>query len=167
MERIGIVEALFVSPQQGNLDNPTQMEAQEKVVVIPDGIEGDRYATGTGFWQGVDSKKTPGKRKQRAISIISADDIEDGNRENGTNINPVDTRRNIVIRGVKNLQQYIGRDLHIGEVVLYVSDDCDACNRPSKIARKDGFEKFGRKGGVRAVPVKTGPINKNAEVFVE
>jgi MOSC domain-containing protein YiiM len=167
MERIGRVKAIYITPEQGNLDNPVSMQELESVQVIEGvGLVGDRYASGNGFWQNADNKKPVEKRKIRQISLISAEDIRSGNEENRTNIEESDTRRNIVVEGIENLQQFIGKNLVVGESEISVTGDCDACNRPSKMAKKDGFEKFGKRGGIRGKVNKTGLIRKNDDIFV-
>lgn len=141
----------------------------DEALVVKTGIEGDVYAEGNGTWQIADRKKPLEKPKDRAISCLSLQDLKKGNMQYGTSLEPIDTRRNFVFDGPNNIQQYIGRTIQIGKTVqIRLTDDCDSCSRPSKLSGKAGYEKHGKLGGVRGVPIEgtPGKVKKGDDVYV-
>ena len=73
------------------------------------GLEGDRYHKGTGEW-------SPSPGAGRGLTLISADTLDQANRDNpGLNIAAVDTRRNVEVRGI-DLEDLVGHEFTIGTV---------------------------------------------------
>lgn len=74
------------------------------------GIEGDRYATGKGYYS-----KLP--RPDRQVTLIEMETIEAIVRDHRIALVPQETRRNLTTRGVP-LNHLVGRRFRVGEVVL-------------------------------------------------
>jgi MOSC domain-containing protein YiiM len=74
------------------------------------GIEGDRYATGRGYYS-----KLP--RPDRQVTLIEIETIEAIVRDHRIPLAPNETRRNLTTRGVP-LNHLVGRRFRVGEVVL-------------------------------------------------
>ena len=74
------------------------------------GIEGDRYATGRGFYS-----KTP--RPDRQVTLIEIETIEAIVRDHRIPLAPHETRRNLTTRGVP-LNHLVGRRFRVGEAIL-------------------------------------------------
>jgi len=75
------------------------------------GIEGDRYATGKGYYS-----KTP--RPDRQVTLIEIETVEAIVRDHRIPLAPQETRRNLTTRGVP-LNHLVGRRFRVGEVILH------------------------------------------------
>ncbi len=85
-------------------------ELREARLVAGVGIEGDRYATGKGYYS-----KAP--RADRQVTLIEIETLEAIRRDHRIPIEPQETRRNLTTRGVP-LNHLVGRRFRVGEVVL-------------------------------------------------
>lgn len=74
------------------------------------GIEGDRYATGRGFYS-----KTP--RADRQVTLIEMEALEALSRDHGIELLPKESRRNLTTRDVP-LNHLVGRRFRVGAVLL-------------------------------------------------
>lgn len=74
------------------------------------GIEGDRYATGRGYYS-----KTP--RSDRQVTLIEMETLEALARDHGIELLPNETRRNLTTRDVP-LNHLVGRRFRVGAVLL-------------------------------------------------
>ncbi|HEX5612458.1 MAG TPA: MOSC domain-containing protein, partial [Burkholderiales bacterium] len=70
------------------------------------GIEGDRYATGRGFYS-----KTP--RADRQVTLIEMEALEALSRDHGIELLPKESRRNLTTRDVP-LNHLVGRRFRVG-----------------------------------------------------
>ncbi|OGG02929.1 hypothetical protein A2W14_00200 [Candidatus Gottesmanbacteria bacterium RBG_16_37_8] len=129
------------------------MMAQSSVnAVAGKGLEGDRYFYGTGAY----SKAKP--PKIRDVSIISLEDIQAVNAEDGPEFTLEDTRRNIIVTGFK-LNELVGKTIKLGQVIIQVTGLCEPCDRPSSLSKKSGFKsRFENRGGIRGQIVNDGEI---------
>lgn len=85
-------------------------ELREARLIEGVGIEGDRYATGKGYYS-----KTP--RADRQVTLIEIETIEAIVRDHRIPLVPQETRRNLTTRGVP-LNHLVGRRFRVGEAVL-------------------------------------------------
>ena len=91
---------------------------------LPDrGLEGDRYATGTGHW-------SPMRRSGDGLTLIDAR-VVDGLAASGLARDA--TRRNVITRGI-DLDALIGHTFRIGEVTCRAVRRCRACEPPYRSA---------------------------------
>ena len=74
------------------------------------GIEGDRYATGRGYYS-----KMP--RADRQVTLIEMETLEAIARDHGIELLPNETRRNLTTRDVP-LNHLVGRRFRVGAVLL-------------------------------------------------
>ncbi len=86
-------------------------ELQEANLVAGVGIEGDRYATGKGYY----SFKP---HADRQVTLIEMETIEGIIRDHQIPLQPVETRRNLTTRGVP-LNHLVGRHFRVGSVLLF------------------------------------------------
>lgn len=145
----GTVVALCICPAAGN---PMQV-VQEVEAITGSGLKGDRYCTGEGSFN-------KGSQGQRQITLINALFFE------GTDFQYVDSRRNIVTRGVE-LMWLIGREFQIGTAHVRGVKYCDPCNRPSQLSgcKKSFKEVFFDRGGLIAEVIEGGIIRVNDDVI--
>src|SRR4029077_20492226 len=109
------VEALFIGPV---LTKPWH-EADQVVCVAGRGLEGDRKFRRDGL---PPRKNGP----DREVTLIEAEAIEAVNRDCDIELRPVETRRNVVTRGVA-LNHLVGKRFHVGEVMLEGLRLCEPC----------------------------------------
>ena len=101
----GRVVAIFVAPGAS-----VPMEARDRVrAVAGAGLEGDRYAAGTGTYSGTG-------RGARDVTLIEREAIDSVRTdESGIDVHEAQTRRNLVTEGVA-LNHLVGRTFRVGGV---------------------------------------------------
>lgn len=140
----GIVKAICISPTAGE-----PMQRVPRVIALAGmGLQGDRYATGTGSY----NRGSPGKRQVTLINAIFM-------RRSGFTFE--ETRRNILTEGVE-LMWLIGKEFQIGTAHFRGVKYCDPCLRPSGLLSKQkSFKKaFHDRGGLIAEIIEGGVIEK-------
>jgi len=142
----GTVQAIFTAPTG---EAPmTSRDAVEAVAGV--GLEGDRYAAGAGTWS------KPGRAKGQ-LTLIESEAIASAAEEIGIDVDPAETRRNIVTFGVP-LNHLVGQRFRVGEAVVEGAELCEPCGH---IERRSG-KKFRRplvhRGGLNAIIVESGRI---------
>jgi MOSC domain-containing protein YiiM len=145
----GKVEGIYITPNRGE---PTLLV--EMAHVVPGmGIEGDRY-----FFRhdtnNVDSK--PGHE----ITLIEMETIEAICQQDGVNITPDQTRRNIVTRGV-SLNDLVGQLFTIGTIQLRGVRLCEPCNYLASRTDPRILHSMAHRGGLRAEIISEGTIHIN------
>lgn len=79
-------------------------------VIAGVGIEGDRYATGRGYYSNL-------PRADRQATLIEMETLEALARDHGIELAPRESRRNLTTRGVP-LNHLVGRRFRVGTVLL-------------------------------------------------
>ena len=144
------VRQIFICPAA---DAPMQ-EVREVMALAGRGLEGDRYALGTGTYSA-----SP-RDISRHATLIAYDDIETARRL-GSEFHPAETRRNIVIDGiaVADMNALVGQTFRLGAALVKAVEICIPCARPSLLSGKPGFqEKFDQGGGLRVEILEDGRI---------
>lgn len=138
------VEGIFITTAAGQPMIPLQ-----RACAIPGtGLEGDRYALGTGFY----SDGSDG----RELTLIEMEDLEQL-ADKGVTLEPHECRRNIVTRGIK-LQPLVGKRFRIGEVECLGIRLCPPCNHLEELTRPGPLRGLARSGGLRAHILTDGHI---------
>ncbi|MBI4540203.1 MAG: MOSC domain-containing protein [Gemmatimonadetes bacterium] len=114
------------------------------------GLEGDRYATGTGFYSG-------NPRGHDEITLIEVETIEALARDHAITIGPGDARRNLVTRGVA-LNHLVGREFRVGEVRLRGLRLCEPCGHLESLTQPGVKSALVHRGGLRAQLLTEGTI---------
>jgi MOSC domain-containing protein YiiM len=115
------------------------------------GLEGDRY-----FRQAGTFSKHPGI--DRDVTLIEAEALEALERETGIALDPADSRRNVVTRGIR-LNDLVGHVFRIGDVLLKGTRLCDPCRHLERLTKKGVLDGLVHRGGLRTVIVKSGTIH--------
>jgi MOSC domain-containing protein YiiM len=102
----GIVVSIHVA---SSANEPT-VPINEANVVVGKGIEGDRYFHEKGVYS---DRKGP----HREVTLIEIEAIEALKRDNGIDLRPGETRRNIVTHGVP-LNHLVDKEFRVGDVTL-------------------------------------------------
>ena len=158
------IQAIYLAPSAG-----AQMQALSHAIVnVSSGIEGDRYALGTGAYSAVDPTKV------RHLSLISASAIETANdwlkAGDEPTFDAAETRRNIVLIGITagELNGLVGQHFQLGSLQLRGTELCTPCERPAQLLNRSSFmEAFEGRGGIRAEVINSGTLNVGDKLLLE
>ena len=115
------------------------------------GLVGDRY-----FREGNEEKYQ--------ITLIEIENINHYNQISGTNILPIDFRRNIITEGIK-LNELVGSEFLIGEVKVKAHDLCRPCKSlQESLKQKNLVKELLKKGGLRCEILTSGKIFLGDEI---
>lgn len=147
------IQAIYLASTAG-----AKMQSIDHIKVnAGSGIEGDRYALGTGAYSKVEPPKV------RHISLISSSGIETANEWLKAGEEPTfdgsETRRNIVLNGITatELNGLVGKPFQLGSLQLLGTELCTPCERPAQLLNRPSFmEAFEGRGGIRAEVLNSG-----------
>lgn len=123
----------------------------ERVRAVPDkGLEGDRYFNHVGTFS---PKFTP----NRAITLIEVESLEALQRDYGIALEPRQSRRNLVTRGVA-LNHLVGREFKVGEVLLRGTKLCEPCSHLEGLTQFGVLRGLTHRGGLCAQILSEGTI---------
>jgi MOSC domain-containing protein YiiM/8-oxo-dGTP pyrophosphatase MutT (NUDIX family) len=142
----GVVEAIHVAATAGQPVRPVEFVRATAGV----GLEGDRYALGRGHY-------SPDLRVSRGLTLIEAEVIEDLARDDGIELAPGETRRNLTTRGVR-LNDLVGRRFSVGNVLCEGTRLCEPCHYLTKLTGKPLLRALVHRGGLRADIIRGGRI---------
>jgi MOSC domain-containing protein YiiM len=135
----GTVEAIHVHPGRSE----PMVPVREAVLEAARGIVGDSYA-GLGI---------PGSH----ITFIAAEGIEAMIERTGIPLDPSETRRNVVTRGV-DVNLLVGRRFRVGEAICFGVKPCTPCNHLEELTRPGVRAGLSGQGGLRADVLEGGVI---------
>lgn len=137
--RAGRVEWIGLRPARD-----VEIRAVETAVAVTGvGLEGDRYAGGSG---------------KRGVTLIQAEHLPviaalSGHAE----VTPVTLRRNLVVSGIP-LIALKGRRFRVGEVVLEGTSPCDPCSKMEVALGAGGYNAIRGMGGLCARVIEGGAL---------
>jgi MOSC domain-containing protein YiiM len=120
------------------------------------GLEGDRYATGSGTYS---DRVGP----HREVTLIEREVIASVNGESGVELGEHETRRNLVTEGVP-LLHLEGQTFRIGEVMLRGIKSCPPCAHLEQLTRPGVRAALANRGGLRAEVVRGGTLRLGDEI---
>ena len=149
----GRVEAIRISASAG-----APMETVWRVAAhAGGGLEGDRYQTGSGTYS-----DQPGSG--RGLTLVAAESLERANKEHpALDIAPVDTRRNVTVRGV-DLDALIGREFLIGSLRCRGVRLAEPCAYLEGLVGRPLLAELAHRAGLRADILEDGEIAVGDEV---
>jgi len=118
------------------------------------GMEGDRYALGTGHWS--DHRWEP-------VTLVSIEDLQMAGARLGRPLDPAAMRRNVVTVGVR-LQDLVGRAFRVGEVTLEGTRPCDPCRYLEERTTPGLRQALAGLGGLRALILSPGVMRRGDPV---
>lgn len=133
-------------------------EVAEARVLEGLGLEGDRYAAGAGTFS-----KTVGSG--RHVTLFEEEVLQAVAREYRVELSAVQTRRNVVTRGVY-LNHLVGRELQLGEVRLVGTRLCEPCDHLAELTGLPAIKTLRHRGGLRCDIVKGGVLRAGDRVTV-
>ncbi|MEM6965892.1 MAG: MOSC domain-containing protein [Bacteroidota bacterium] len=144
--QVGKVDLITMRPER----NVMPTIAEEAEVSIEDGLAGDRYA---------------GRNKNRQITLIQAEHlVAVASMLGKEKIDPLLTRRNLVVSGV-NLLAFKDQEFQIGdEVVLKMTGLCHPCSKMETNLGVGGYNAMRGHGGITAKVVQGGKIRNGDAV---
>lgn len=148
----GTIVSIHIAPAGGA---PTKA-VQEVRAVAGNGLEGDRYFEGIGTYS-----SHPGS--DRDVTLIEIEAIEALQRDYRIEMDPGDSRRNIVTRGVP-LNHLVGREFKIGAVTLRGTRLCEPCSHLEKLSVKGVQRGLIHRGGLRAEILTSGMIRVGDQI---
>jgi MOSC domain-containing protein YiiM len=115
------------------------------------GIEGDRYFLGTGFYS-----DKPGP--DRELTLIELETIDALRHDHGIELEPRETRRNVITEGVP-LNHLVRREFRVGDAVARGIRLCEPCTHLVEVTGRRVLGPLVHRGGLRAQIVKGGRIS--------
>jgi MOSC domain-containing protein YiiM len=120
------------------------------------GLEGDRYALGTGHYSG-------DPNVDRQVTLIEVEELEVLEKELGIVLAPGETRRNVTTRGIR-LNDLLGRRFRIGDVECEGTRLCEPCQYLTDLLGKPVLAPLVHRAGLRARILTGGEIAPGDEV---
>lgn len=153
-EREGRLEAIYRAPVKG-----APMESLQEARVLESGLEGDRYALGTGYWIKTDAC---------AVTLSPLEELQHGSAKSkggpqGGSFEQGEHRRNLVVSGIP-YAAYRGRDLRIGEVLFRFHRLRPPCAYLERLLWKGSMKALGKGSGVGLYVVEPGRIRVGDKV---
>jgi ADP-ribose pyrophosphatase YjhB (NUDIX family) len=143
----GRVEAIYTAPSEA-----LPLVRRDQTYARPGmGLDGDRYASGTGYWSG-DNKVS------RDLTLIEAEVIDRVCRQLGEPLEAGAFRRNLVSRGVR-LNELVGKRFGIGNVVVEGTSLCEPCAHLERLVGRPILRQLVHQGGLRANILTMGEIH--------
>jgi MOSC domain-containing protein YiiM len=142
----GKIVSIHIAPSAAA---PTKAVAEARAV-SGKGLEGDRYFSGSGTYS------KPGATSAK-VTLIESEAIEALKRDYGIELNPGESRRNVVTRGVA-LNHLVGREFKVGAVTLRGTHLCEPCAHLQKLTHQGVMRGLIHRGGLNAEILTDGVI---------
>jgi MOSC domain-containing protein YiiM len=138
----GRVEGIYISPEKGLLPEPVDSVR----ALAGRGLEGNRY-----FFDG---DAPPGV----ALTLIAAEAVEAMEREHGISIEPRESRRNVVTRGI-DVNELVGKRFRVGDVECRGVELCEPCTDLQAMTKPGIIKGLTHRGGLNADILSDGEIS--------
>jgi MOSC domain-containing protein YiiM len=145
-----LFQGIVVSINVARAGSTVMSTVNEARAVPGKGLEGDRY-----FHQVGTFSNKPGP--DRELTLIEVEALEGLKRDYGIDLEPRDTRRNIVTKGVP-LNHLVGREFKVGGVTLNGIRLCEPCSHLEALTGTGVKRGLVHRGGLRAQIVSEGTI---------
>lgn len=132
---------------------------QQAGLVAGQGIEGDRYFSGTGTF----SEKLDGEPDSE-VTLIEVEEIDRFNALEGLSLNYGDMRRNIITRGIR-LNDLVDRIFLIGPVKFRGIRLCEPCAHLAGLVNPKVLPGMVHRSGLRACILNSGTIMANDSII--
>ena len=142
----GSVEGIYIAAEAEGATQPVESVR----ALAGRGLEGDRYFAGGGTF-------FKERKSGQDLTLIEAEAIEGLAREDGIELGPGESRRNVVTRGI-GLNDLVGRRFSVGEIECVGRRLCDPCSHLERVTKQGVLEGLANRGGLRADIVTGGRI---------
>ena len=157
------IQAIYLAASAGK----QMLSVSTAKAIAGSGLEGDRYALGTGAYSAIEPTKV------RHISIIALSAIDTANDWLTAGDEPTfdgsETRRNIALAGItaSELNALVGQRFQIGSIQLLGTELCTPCERPAQLLSRSSFmEAFEGRGGIRAEVLTSGALAAGDKLLI-
>jgi MOSC domain-containing protein YiiM len=137
----GRVEGIYISPEKGLLPEPVDSVR----ALAGRGLEGNRYFFDGDAPAGV------------ALTLIAAEAVEALEREHGISIEPRESRRNVVTRGI-DVNELVGKRFWVGDVECHGVQLCEPCSGLQAMTKPGIIKGLAHRGGLNADILSDGEI---------
>jgi MOSC domain-containing protein YiiM len=145
----GRVEGIYISADHGDLPEPVESVR----ALAGRGLEGNRY-----FFADAPAGT--------ALTLIAAEAVEAMEREHGISIEPRESRRNVVTRGI-DVNALVGMRFRIGEVECEGVELCEPCTTLEGMTKPGVIKGLAHRGGLNADILSDGAINVGDAVVAD
>ena len=145
----GRVEGIYISGDHGDLPQPVESVR----ALAGRGLEGNRY-----FFADAPAGT--------ALTLIAAEAVEAMEREHGISIEPRESRRNVVTRGI-DVNALVGKRSRIGEVECEGVELCEPCTTLEGMTKPGVIKGLAHRGGLNADILSDGAINVGDAVVAD
>jgi MOSC domain-containing protein YiiM len=145
LPQVGELQSIGIRPiKRGPLQAVTEVELSPE-----QGLHGDHYQ---------------GKSRKRQVTLIQAEHLEVvGSLLGGQVIDPLLTRRNLVVRGI-NLLALKHQQFQVGDAILETTGPCEPCSRMEEAFGSGGYNAMRGHGGICAKVIRGGIIRPGDQV---
>jgi MOSC domain-containing protein YiiM len=148
----GRVEAIHVT---GIASEPMRF-VQRVRAIAGVGLEGDRYALGTGHY-------SPDPQVDRQVTLIAAEELDRLAADEGIELSAAESRRNVLTRGI-DINALVGRRFRIGGVECEGTRLCEPCQYLTDLVGKPVLRHLVHRAGLRARILTDGEIEVGDDV---
>jgi MOSC domain-containing protein YiiM len=146
---MGRVEGIYIAAEHGELPEPVQSVR----ALAGRGLEGNRY-----FFDDAE----PG----RALTLIAAEAVEAMEQDHGISIEPRESRRNVVTRGI-DVNALVGKRFRVGAVECQGVELCEPCADLQAMTKPGIIKGLTHRGGLNADILSDGEIAVGDAVVAE
>ena len=132
--------------------NQPMVGHSEAEALAGQGLAGDRYALGVGFYS-----NNPITSGARELTLIDQRAISQVTEQTGLPFSNIESRRNLITTGIE-LDALIGQAFSVGEIVCEGVRACPPCVHLEELTGKKIMKSLVRTGGLRARIVQGGTI---------
>jgi MOSC domain-containing protein YiiM len=151
----GNLLSIFIAARKGH-----DLHAIDKVEAVAGrGLVGDRYFAKEGTFSDKDGP-------DREVTLIEAEALDGLAREYDITLQPAQSRRNLLTRGVP-LNHLVGKTFTVGKVVLRGIRLCEPCGHLEKLTCKGVQKGLLHRGGLRAQIVSGGVLEAGAAITMQ
>jgi len=155
-ERTGEIAFIQIAPAAAE----QLISVNEVRAIAGEGLEGDRYFKKIGTYSNL-----PGTGRQ--ITLIELESVEALKRDLKIELDPTQTRRNIVTRNIP-LNHLVGRQFRLGrEVIIEGMRLCEPCEHLEKLSLRGVRDGLLHRAGLRADIIRGGTIKVGDAVAYE
>lgn len=150
--RAGRLEAILLAERAG-----TPMQAVDGADAIAgQGLAGDRYAAGTGWWRATDGCQ---------VTLIHAEHLERARRKSGLDVTDGRHRRNLVVSGLAGVELR-GRQLRIGTALFAWHRVRPPCGYLDQVSGRGTAKALSKRAGICLTVIEGGHLSVHDPVHL-
>jgi hypothetical protein len=154
----GSIVSIFITPKGGQPLHPVGT-----IRAVPgQGLEGDRYFLAAGTFMPKSGKLSPSQE----ATLIESEAIEALKSETGIELDPCQSRRNILTRGIR-LNDLVGKEFSVGAARMKGIRLAEPCNHLESLTQAGVREGLTHRGGLRAQILTEGIIRVGDAIVVD